>query len=97
MNLISNYINLETFIPIYLLSINIIAFIVFGIDKWRAQNHKWRISEFLLIFISIIGGATGALMAMSVFKHKSSKKKFYIGLPILIFLHWILIFYVINM
>lgn len=97
MTLFSNFTTNENIFLFYLVSINISSFILFGIDKWRAKRHKWRISEFLLVFTSILGGASGALMGMSVFKHKSSKKKFYIGIPILIVFNWILAFYILNL
>ncbi len=96
MNLFLNYTNQENIILIYLLSLNIISFVIFGIDKWKAKNNKWRISENLLILISFIGGATGSLMGMVVFKHKLSKKKFYIGVPVFIVLNWIILIYMVN-
>lgn len=92
----SNYSNGENVILIYLLSVNIISFIMFGIDKWKAKNHKWRISENLLLIISFIGGATGALIGMVIFKHKLSKKKFYIGVPAFIVLNRIGEFLIFN-
>lgn len=92
----SNYNNGENVILIYLLSVNIISFIMFGIDKWKAKNHKWRISENLLLIISFIGGATGALIGMVIFKHKLSKKKFYIGVPAFIVLNRIGEFLIFN-
>ena len=93
----SSFSNFKNIIPIYLITLNALAFLLFGFDKWRAKNHKWRISEFALLFISLIGGATGSLIAMSIFKHKSSKKKFYIGIPILIVFHWLLILYILKL
>ncbi len=97
MHLFSNYTNQENIILIYLLSINIISFIVFGIDKWKAKNKRWRISEALLLLISFIGGATGALMGMVVFKHKLSKKKFCIGVPSFIILNRIGTFLILSL
>lgn len=96
MKILSAYSLYENIILIYLLSINIISFLVFGIDKWRAKNKKWRISENLLVFISFIGGATGGLMGMVIFKHKLSKKKFYIGIPLLIAINRIITFWILN-
>ena len=42
---------------IYLLIINIIAFIMYGIDKWKAHRKQWRISEKMLLFLAVIGGS----------------------------------------
>ena len=96
MKLIANYSNQINMVSIYLLCINIISFITFGIDKRRAKNKKWRMSENSLLLISFIGGAAGALIGMVIFSHKLSKRKFYIGIPILIVLNMIGIFYILN-
>ena len=59
---------------IYLLIINIIAFIMYGIDKWKAHRKQWRISEKMLLFIAVIGGSAGALAGMYIFHHKTLHK-----------------------
>lgn len=81
MNLNSNFNNKEIFFLVYLISINLISFILFGIDKNKAEKKEWRISEASLLGISFFGGSIGSLIGMVVFKHKLSKKKFYIGIP----------------
>lgn len=73
----------EIYFIIYLTLINLISFLVYGIDKNKAKNKQWRIPESTLIFLSLIGGSLGGLMAMVIFKHKLSKRLFYIGLPII--------------
>lgn len=87
MDILLNYSSWETQIIIYLIIINIISFLLFGIDKRRAKRKLWRVSEKILLIASIIGGATGSLMAMVIFKHKLSKKSFYIGVPVFIVLN----------
>lgn len=87
MNNLLNYSSWETQIIIYLIIINIISFLLFGIDKRRAKRKLWRVSEKVLLATSLLGGATGALIAMVIFKHKLSKKSFYIGVPVLIVLN----------
>lgn len=69
---------------IYLLIINIIAFIMYGIDKWKAQRNQWRISEKMLLFLAVIGGSAGALAGMYIFHHKTLNKKFTIGVPLIL-------------
>lgn len=96
MKILTTYTSTENLILIYLFSISLITFLVFGIDKRKAKSKKWRISENILLFLSLIGGATGALIGMVVFKHKLSKGKFYIGIPILIGLNRIMLFWVLN-
>lgn len=68
---------------VYSAAINILSFAAFGIDKKKAERKKHRISEMTLMILSIIGGAFGSLIGMVAFKHKLSKPKFYIGVPIL--------------
>lgn len=68
---------------IYLSLINLFSFCLFGLDKWFAQHHKYRISEKILFFFSLIGGCFGALLAMYLFHHKTKKKRFMILLPCL--------------
>ena len=61
---------------LYLLSINTISFILFGLDKFLAVRNKRRIPEKELFTVSIIGGALGGMFAVLVFKHKISKNAF---------------------
>jgi len=75
-------------IAIYLLTINVIAFAAYGIDKWKARHGKWRISEMTLILLAFIGGALGALLGMKVFRHKTQHWKFKILVPLALLL-WI--------
>ena len=63
---------------IYLIIINSITFIVYGVDKFLAIKHYYRISEKLLYLFSVFGGALGALLGMFFFKHKTLKLKFYL-------------------
>ena len=59
-----------------LLIINLITFVVYALDKWKAAKHKRRISEFNLLILSFFGGTVGAVSAMLIFRHKISKKSF---------------------
>lgn len=71
---------------IYLVIINLVGFIIFGVDKKKAEKHKWRIPEKTLFLVAIIGGSIGTNLGMKVFRHKTKHKAFVIGMPaILIF------------
>lgn len=70
------------------MAINVIAFIAYGIDKYKAKRNKWRISETTLILLAFIGGAVGALLGMKTFRHKTQHWKFKILVP-LAFVLWI--------
>lgn len=71
---------------LYIIIINSIAFVVFGIDKQKAVKNKWRISENTLIGLALIGGSAGALIGMRCFHHKTRKKKFSVGIPLILIL-----------
>jgi Predicted membrane protein len=60
----------------YLIAINLITFIFFGIDKVKARKKNWRIPEKTLFILSFIGGSIGALFAMKKFRHKTQKSEF---------------------
>jgi len=67
----------------YLTFINIIAIIVYGVDKRKAIKNQWRIKESVLLLFSLVGGGIGSLFGMYFFHHKTQKKKFTFGVPIL--------------
>ena len=68
----------------YLIIINVIAFLAYGIDKYKAKREQWRIPEATLIGLAVIGGSVGALLGMRVFHHKTKKPKFFIGVPVIL-------------
>ena len=55
---------------------------MFGEDKKRAKQQKWRISESTLLWMAFFGGAIGALLGMRNFHHKTQKRKFRILVPL---------------
>lgn len=95
-NFLSNFNHYEIYFILYLILINFISFSVFGLDKYKARKKKNRISEANLIFLSLIGGGLGALFAMLIFKHKSSKKLFYLGIPLITLLNKVLELFILN-
>ena len=77
----------------YLIVINVVTSLVYGIDKWKAKQGSWRISEATLLILAIIGGSIGALLGMKVWHHKTMHKKFRYGLPLILIIQIILIGY----
>ena len=67
-----------------LIGINVLTFLVYGIDKWRAVHGSWRISEASLLMLAVVGGSIGALLGMKVWHHKTMHKKFKYGLPFIL-------------
>ncbi len=68
----------------YLLAANLLTFVTYGIDKWKARHNRWRIPEATLLLLAALGGSIGALLAMRVFRHKTQHKKFRYGVPALL-------------
>lgn len=78
---------------VILLIINIIAFLLFGIDKRKAVRHHYRIPEWVLMLSAFAGGCIGALAGMLLFHHKTKHAKFFIGVPLFLILHLVLVLY----
>ena len=72
---------LQNIFIIYLIGINLITFIVFGIDKRKAVKHRCRIPEKNLFGLAIVGGSVGALLGMYVWRHKTRVWYFVVGIP----------------
>jgi uncharacterized membrane protein YsdA (DUF1294 family) len=58
------------------LAVNLIAFVLIGYDKKLAKNNKRRISEQTLLFWVALGGTIGSSLAMSIFRHKTTKMSY---------------------
>ena len=79
-----------------LAAINLLAFILFGVDKVRAKRRLWRIPERVLIGTAVLGGSVGAILGMMVFHHKTKHAKFRCGLPLILLVQLLLIFLLKN-
>ena len=77
----------------YFVCVNVLTFLVYGIDKWKARQDKWRISEATLLLFAVIGGSIGAWLGMRVWRHKTMHKKFKYGIPAILMIHIIIIGY----
>lgn len=71
------------YLGLYLLMINIISFIAYGVDKYKAKRNLWRIPEKTLIGLASMGGFIGAFCGMQCFRHKTKHMKFVIGIPVI--------------
>ena len=80
-------------LTIYLIAINILTFLIFGIDKRKARKGKWRIPEATLIGLAVAGGSIGALLGMYLFRHKTQKRKFNLGIPAILLLQAVLTYF----
>ena len=77
----------------YIVVINLVSFMMFGIDKYKARRGQWRISEATLLAVAAIGGSIGAWMGMKVWHHKTLHSKFRYGVPIILLVHIALMAY----
>lgn len=79
-------------ILIIIVIINIVTFIIYGIDKYKAKKGKWRIPENSLIGLAIIGGSIGAYLGMRVWHHKTMHLKFKYGIPLIIVIQLVIVY-----
>lgn len=84
-------------LAIWLVLINVLTFLIFGLDKWKAKrkekNEKVRrVPEKTLLLLSALGGSAGALLAMRVFHHKTLHRAFRLGVPLILALQVIIPF-----
>lgn len=68
----------------YLAVMTAAAFVMCGIDKYKAKRNKWRIPEKTLLIMAAAGGSLGLLAGMYIFRHKTLHKKFTLGVPAII-------------
>ena len=78
--------DLLKYVLYYLAAINLVTFLVYGIDKLRAKRGAWRIPEKTLFLLPILGGSVGAIAGMKVFHHKTKHWYFKYGLPLILIL-----------
>jgi uncharacterized membrane protein YsdA (DUF1294 family) len=85
---------------IYLEIVNLVAFALMGIDKYKAKTQRWRIPEATLLLMAFLGGGIGSLAGMYLFHHKTRKPKFSVGVPVILamqILFFLCIFYVVSL
>lgn len=80
----------------YLAFMNILGFLMMGIDKRKAIQKAYRISEKALFLCSILGGSLGSWLGMYVFRHKTRHWYFVVGMPVIFFVHCIGLVLLIN-
>lgn len=82
---------------IYLALINVVTFFVYLKDKKAAEKGKDRVKIVTLLSLSFIGGSIGALCGMYILHHKTNKSYFTVGVPLMIVMQILLLFYLSNM
>lgn len=66
-----------------IIGVNVITFVVYGIDKLKAKKGKWRVPEATLLLLAVVGGSVGAWCGVRVWHHKTTYAKFKYGIPLI--------------
>lgn len=81
------------FLIYWLLAVNCVTFFVFWHDKRSAKKDRRRVRESTLLWLCAVGGALGGLLSMRLFRHKTRKKPFSIGVPVMLAVQVCLLLY----
>ena len=92
-----DYLMQHRILLIYLAVVNILTIIVFGVDKMNAKSKRQRVRIVTLLGLAFIGGSVGALIGMYGFHHKTKKAYFTVGVPLILLMQVVVLFYVMNM
>ena len=77
----------------YLLTVNAAGFLLMLTDKHKAIKNKWRIPEATLLGVGLIGGSLGCTLGMRLFRHKTKKLVFSLGLPLMLCVHILILLF----
>lgn len=85
-------------LALWLVLINLVTFLVFGLDKLKAKRkvaHEFirRVPEKTLFLLAALGGSVGALVGMKVWRHKTLHKTFRFGIPAILILQSLISLY----
>lgn len=80
----------------YFIIMNLIGFLLMGIDKYRAKKRAFRIPEATLFIVAVIGGSIGSIIGMYAFRHKTRHWRFVYGMPFILFLQILLFVALLN-
>lgn len=81
---------------IYFFIINLFAIFLMKYDKVKAINNQYRVSEKALFLLALILGGIGIYIGMYLFRHKTKHVKFTVGIPLIIILNILTIYYLIS-
>ena len=84
-------------LAVWLVIINFISVIVSIADKSRAKRGKCRVRERTLWALTFLGGGAGMYLTMRLIRHKTLHKSFMIGIPLIVILQIIAVFYILYL
>lgn len=70
--------------PAVLIIINLMSFTIMALDKRRSIEGGRRMPEKNLLLLALLLGAPGIYLGMLIYRHKTQKPAFKIGVPLLI-------------
>jgi len=76
----------------YIVMINLVAFALMGIDKYKAKKKAWRIPEATLFLFAIFGGSLGSTLGMLTFHHKTRHWYFLYGMPLILIVQLVILY-----
>lgn len=82
---------------IYLVVINFVSFAAFAIDKINAIEGRSRVRILTLLGLAFIGGSLGALLGMYILRHKTRVDYFTVGIPLIIVMQVVVVFFLMNL
>ena len=77
----------------YLVLINLVTFIIFAVDKWKARNNRFRIKEAVLFLLCFLGGTIGGIIGVHALHHKTSRQAFVVGIPLILLVQVVTVIY----
>ncbi len=80
----------------WLIGINVLSFLLFGIDKQNAKQKKRRIPERILFLVSLLGGSVGSLLGMQAFRHKTRHLSFLLGIPACLIVNALTVWFIVS-
>lgn len=87
---------MKEFFIVFFLTLNIGSFIYFGLDKRKANNNRYRISEKKLLIMTFFGGSIGSILGILIFNHKTSKESFIFKIVLIVLIQLLIMYLVYN-
>jgi uncharacterized membrane protein YsdA (DUF1294 family) len=73
-----------TYIFSYVILINLVGFLLMGLDKHKSKKRGFRIPEATLFTAALFGGSLGAWIGIYAFQHKTRQWYFIYGIPLIL-------------
>ncbi len=78
----------------YLILINIASAVITVYDKRCALKKRWRVRESTLLLLSALGGSVAMYLTMHAIRHKTRHIKFMLGIPIILILQLVAVYFI---